>query len=249
MALPAVVGAALSKARSMHGLASVLGGGSARRGGRRAGSFCLASCTGCVGCVLVAVLLALSIGGALVAATASLLGIPGTASCRDAAVTPCAALSVDVVGAPMNCPRLYVSQGFGNTPWEHPHTGIDIVCPPATMVVAVAAGVFHRARGAPIACSYPKDRTGGLGAYGVLDAGRRTYLYGHLEAFVAPDGADVTVGQPLGFEGASGCATGDHLHFEVLENGKPVNPCPFLPAGYPDPRDPTGSRCWGMAPP
>ena len=29
----------------------------------------------------------------------------------------------------MNCPKLYVSQGYGDTPWEHPHTGIDIVCP------------------------------------------------------------------------------------------------------------------------
>jgi murein DD-endopeptidase MepM/ murein hydrolase activator NlpD len=57
----------------------------------------------------------------------------------------------------------------------------------------------------------------------------------------------VTIGQPLGFEGATGCATGDHLHFEILEGGVPVDPCPLLPAGYPDPHDPTGLRCWGSA--
>jgi murein DD-endopeptidase MepM/ murein hydrolase activator NlpD len=194
-------------------------------------------------------LVALSIGSGLVAATASLVRVGSDPSCKPRAVTPCAALTENVVGAPMNCSHLYVSQGFGDTPWEHPHTGIDIVCPAATIVVAVADGVFHRALGAPIACSYPAGSTGGLGTFGVLDAGGRTYLYGHLEAFVAPDGARVVVGQPLGFEGATGCATGNHLHFEVLESGRPVDPCPVLPPGYPDAHDPTGLRCWGSAPP
>jgi murein DD-endopeptidase MepM/ murein hydrolase activator NlpD len=149
----------------------------------------------------------------------------------------------------MNCPRLYVSQGYGNTPWEHPHTGIDIVCPAETIVVAVADGTFHHDQGAPIACSYPAGRSGGLGTYGVLDAGVTTYLYGHLDGFAAPEGSHVVVGQPLGFEGDTGCATGDHLHFEVLQRGIVVDPCLVLPAGYPDPHDPTGLRCWGDAPP
>ena len=188
-----------------------------------------------------------SVGSALVALSAQLVGIGGDPACPRGTVIPCAGSAGGIVGAPMNCPSLYVSQGFGDTPWEHPHTGIDIVCPPATMVVAVADGVFHRNHGAPIACPYPPGRTGGLGTYGVLDAGGRTYLYGHLSAYAAPDGASVVVGQPLGFEGMTGCATGDHLHFEVLVSGKPVNPCPLLPAGYPDPHDSSGLRCWGSA--
>jgi len=198
---------------------------------------------------VVAGVFALSIVGALLAAGASLVGVAGDPGCDRATTTPCAALTGAVVGAPMNCATLSVSQGFGDTPWEHPHTGIDIVCPPATMVVAVADGVFHRNQGAPIACPYPSGRTGGLGMYGVLNAGGRTYLYGHLEAFAASDGAHVTIGQPLGFEGATGCATGYHLHFEVLEGGRVVNPCPLIPPGYPAPHDPTGLHCWGNAPP
>ncbi len=178
-----------------------------------------------------------SVGSALVALSAQLIGIGGDAACPRGTVIPCAASAGGIVSAPMNCPSLYVSQGFGDTPWEHPHTGIDIVCPPATMVVAVADGVFHRNQGAPIACPYPPGRTGGLGTYGVLDAGGRRYLYGHLSAYAAPDGASVVVGQPLGFEGMTGCATGDHLHFEVRVSGRPVNPCPLLPAGYPDPHE------------
>jgi hypothetical protein len=35
----------------------------------------------------------------------------------------------------------------------------------------------------------------------------------------------------------------------VLEDGHPVDPCPDLPDGYPDPHDQTGLRCWGSAPP
>ncbi|MGA8360298.1 MAG: M23 family metallopeptidase [Candidatus Dormiibacterota bacterium] len=191
--------------------------------------------------------MALSIGGALVAATASLVGPVGGSSCRSGGTIPCADEIKTVVGAPMNCPTMYVSQGFGNTPWEHPHTGIDLVCPPDTMVVAVADGIFHRDQGQRIRCLYPVGRIGGLGTYGVLDADGRAFLYGHLDAFAAADGAHVTIGQPLGFEGATGCATGDHLHFEVLEGGRPVDPCPLLPAGYPDQHDPSGLRCWGSA--
>ena len=191
--------------------------------------------------------MALSIGGALVAATASLVGPVGGSSCRSHGTIPCADEIKTVVGAPMNCPTMYVSQGFGNTPWEHPHTGIDLVCPPDTMVVAVADGIFHRDQGQRIRCLYPVGRIGGLGTYGVLDADGRAFLYGHLDAFAAADGAHVTIGQPLGFEGATGCATGDHLHFEVLEGGRPVDPCPLLPAGYPDQHDPSGLRCWGSA--
>jgi murein DD-endopeptidase MepM/ murein hydrolase activator NlpD len=248
VALPVAVGAALSKARSLRALASAFSSGSRRGKGRR-GRCCLTSCMGCGGCLVVVAVLGVSIGSALVALSAQLIGIGGGALCPQESVVPCADVAGGTVGVPMNCPNLYVSQGFGDTPWEHPHTGIDIVCPPATLVVAVAAGIFHRDQGGSIACSYPPGRTGGLGTYGVLDAGGRAYLYGHLEAFAAADGARVVVGQPLGFEGATGCATGPHLHFEVRVSGKPVNPCPFLPAGYPDPHDATGLRCWGAAAP
>ena len=249
MALPAIVGAAISRARSVGAIAPVLGGRASQRGGRRARSCCLTSSVGCGACSVVAGIVALSIGSLLVLAMASVVGLGGQRACGAHSPTVCAPLTGGLAGAPMNCPGLYVSQGFGDTPWEHPHTGIDIVCPPETMVVAAAAGVFHRETGHPIRCSYPAGRTGGLGTYGLLGAGNVTYLYGHLDGFVAGDGARVVIGQPLGFEGATGCATGDHLHFEVLEQGTPVDPCLVLPAGYPDQHDRTGLRCWGAAPP
>src|SRR6204780_4441131 len=206
MAAPAAIGAALSRARSLRALTSALAGGYPGRGRRRAGSCCLTSCFGCGACALIAGVLMVSVGGALIAATLSLAGVSSSQPCPSHTSAPCTALTDDVVGAPMNCPKLYVSQGYGDTPWEHPHTGIDIVCPPDTLVIAVADGVFHRALGSPVACLYPVGRTGGLGTYGVLDSGGTTYLYGHLEGFVAADGATVVVCLPIGFEGDFGCA-------------------------------------------
>jgi murein DD-endopeptidase MepM/ murein hydrolase activator NlpD len=250
MALPAALGAALSKFRTLHGLAGLASGASSRKqGGRRC---CVISCAGCGACACMAGAVLLAAGGALVAVTASLAGIGGgdQGSCLSTtAASSCAALADSVVGAPMTCAGLYASQGFGDTPWEHPHTGIDIVCPPATLVVAVRAGTFHQEHGAPVPCAFPSGRTGGLGTYGELISGDLTFLYGHLEGFAAGNDVQVVAGQPLGFEGESGCATGYHLHFEVVTRDAPIDPCPLLPAGYPSQHDPIGQRCWGSAPP
>jgi murein DD-endopeptidase MepM/ murein hydrolase activator NlpD len=73
-------------------------------------------------------------------------------------------------------------------------------------------------------------------------------LYGHLDAVLPLDGSQVMPGEVLGFEGATGCATGPHLHFQVDVNGDPVNPCQVLPDGYPAARTADG-HCWGTAPP
>lgn len=151
--------------------------------------------------------------------------------------------------APITCSGMQVSQGFGDTPAEHPHTGIDLVCPAGTPVVAVAGGVFHRRSGGSVPCAFPAGARGGLGIYGEVDAGEVQYLYGHLEGFGSADSAAVAPGTVIGFEGSSGCSTGFHLHFEVRVAGRVTNPCAFLPQGYPAVHDAAGVRCWGSAPP
>jgi len=249
VAAPAALAATLARLRSIRALGGAVTRASAGHTGKRFRSCCLTACAGCAACVVVAGILTLAAGAALVAATASLVTGAGSDGCRGASRQTCVRAAGARAGVPMNCPGLSVSQGFGDTPWEHPHTGIDIVCPPDTLVVAVVAGVFHRDEGAPSACVFPIGHSGGLGPYGELDAGGFTFVYGHLSGFVAPDGARVIAGQPLGFEGATGCATGAHLHFEVISGGRPVDPCPLLPAGYPAAHDPSGLRCWGSVPP
>lgn len=157
--------------------------------------------------------------------------------------------SADASLAPIACNGLQVSQGYGDTPAEHPHTGIDLVCPAGTPVVAVVGGVFRQRSGGDAPCAFPVGARGGLGMYAEVDAGEVEYLYGHLEGFGLGDNAAVAPGTVIGFEGSSGCSTGFHLHFEVRVAGRVTNPCAFLPQGYPAVHDAAGVRCWGSAPP
>ena len=68
------------------------------------------------------------------------------------------------------------------------------------------------------------------GRYGnwirIEHGGRLATVYGHLSAF-APGiepGEAVVRGELIGFVGSTGRSTGAHLHFELLSDGKPVNP-------------------------
>lgn len=173
----------------------------------------------------------------VVSVLAALVGAPEMDLCSSGS---CAS------AAPLSCVHLSVSQGFGNTPWEHPHRGIDLVCPAGTPVRAVSAGVFHRRDDLQAPCPFFAGHFGGYGIYGVVDSSTTEVLYGHLAGYAVRDGAAVAAGAVLGYEGSTGCSTGAHLHLEVRRGGLPVNPCPWLPTGYPAAHRPDG-RCWGSA--
>ena len=53
-------------------------------------------------------------------------------------------------------------------------------------------------------------------------------LYGHLSKITVKVGQDVTVGEKVGEIGSTGRSTGNHLHYEIRKNGKPVNPISYL---------------------
>jgi murein DD-endopeptidase MepM/ murein hydrolase activator NlpD len=53
-------------------------------------------------------------------------------------------------------------------------------------------------------------------------------LYGHLSKINVKEGQVVNTGQVIGRVGSTGHSTGNHLHYEVRKNGKPVNPRKFL---------------------
>ena len=94
------------------------------------------------------------------------------------------------------------------------HTGVDFRGPEGTPVVATAAGKVTHA--------------GWSGSYGNLveiDHGHGvTTRYGHLRAIEVMLGDEVEVGQPLGTLGATGRASGPHLHYETRRGGEPVDP-------------------------
>jgi murein DD-endopeptidase MepM/ murein hydrolase activator NlpD len=101
---------------------------------------------------------------------------------------------------------------------EEFHTGIDLSTDKGAPVVATAAGRVESA-------AYN-------GAYGnmiVIDHGFGLKTrYAHLSGFAVRPGDMVERDTVIGFVGATGRATGPHLHYEVLVNGQLVNPFQFL---------------------
>jgi murein DD-endopeptidase MepM/ murein hydrolase activator NlpD len=96
------------------------------------------------------------------------------------------------------------------------HDGADLVAPTGTPVYAASDGVVI---GAAL--------NGGYGNWIRIDhQGKLSTVYGHLSSF-APgiqEGARVSQGELIGFVGNTGRSTGAHLHFEILSNGKAVDP-------------------------
>lgn len=94
------------------------------------------------------------------------------------------------------------------------HAGIDIGVGHGTPVYAAGAGHVEYAGWYYGYGNYIKISHG---------AGYQT-AYGHLSSIDVPQGAYVKKGQFIGRVGSTGYSTGPHLHFEVLEYGKQVNP-------------------------
>jgi murein DD-endopeptidase MepM/ murein hydrolase activator NlpD len=94
------------------------------------------------------------------------------------------------------------------------HAGLDIGASWGTPIVAAADGEIAAA--------------GWAGGYGrevrIVHGGGLMTLYGHMSEIVAQPGTFVHAGQLIGYVGSSGLSTGPHLHFEVRQNGTPVNP-------------------------
>ena len=111
-----------------------------------------------------------------------------------------------------------LTSGFGPR-WGRMHTGIDIAAPAGTPIHAAKAGEVIFA--------------GWINGYGnavILDHGDGiATLYGHQSRLGSTEGQVLNQGDVLGFVGTTGHSTGNHLHFEVRINTKPVNPRPYLP--------------------
>ena len=90
------------------------------------------------------------------------------------------------------------------------------------------------AYGLPVAAAGNGDvvfagRDPGYGGLVVIEHGNEVdTFYGHLSALYVHEGQKVQRGQPIGAVGASGRATGAHLHYEVRLNGSPVDPRRYL---------------------
>jgi murein DD-endopeptidase MepM/ murein hydrolase activator NlpD len=99
------------------------------------------------------------------------------------------------------------------------HAGIDLAGPHGTPIYATADGTVERAGW----------NSGGYGNLIEVDHGRGIETrYGHLSAVLVHAGDQVKRGQLIGRMGSTGRSTGNHLHYEVRIDGRPVNPIPFM---------------------
>jgi murein DD-endopeptidase MepM/ murein hydrolase activator NlpD len=98
------------------------------------------------------------------------------------------------------------------------HTGIDIAAPRGTPIVAAADGHvvfagYHSAYGNLVVVDH---------GYGI------TTKHAHTSRILVAVGDRVLRGDVIARVGNTGRSTGPHLHFELLQDGVPVNPLPFL---------------------
>lgn len=101
---------------------------------------------------------------------------------------------------------------------DHTHQGLDIAAKIGTPIKAVADGTV--------------THSGTMGGYGnliIIDHGNGiTSYYGHCNKLYKKVGAKVSAGDIIAEVGNTGNSTGPHLHFEIRQNGKYVNPQKYL---------------------
>jgi len=95
------------------------------------------------------------------------------------------------------------------------HSGMDFTAPTGTEVYATGNGVIETV----------KSARRELGNHIVIDHGfGYETVYGHLDGFNVRVGQKVKRGDVIGFIGSTGLSTAPHLHYEVLVNGRQVDP-------------------------
>jgi murein DD-endopeptidase MepM/ murein hydrolase activator NlpD len=119
-----------------------------------------------------------------------------------------------------------VTQEFGPTIYETFHAGIDL----AYLHPMCGGPIYAAADGVVLADGRPNLAYGDT-AIGVIigHSQRLQTWYWHLSQEIVSVGQQVHAGDLIGFEGATGWATGCHLHFQVMFDGSPVNPRNYLP--------------------
>ncbi|MBR4874513.1 MAG: peptidoglycan DD-metalloendopeptidase family protein [Clostridia bacterium] len=98
------------------------------------------------------------------------------------------------------------------------HSGVDLAAPGGTNILAATDGTVKMA-----------GWNGGYGNCVVVDhGGGVSTLYGHASKLLVSKGEKVTRGQVIAKVGTTGNSTGNHLHFEVLINGKTTDPMAYI---------------------
>lgn len=101
---------------------------------------------------------------------------------------------------------------------EAMHKGVDFAGSAGEQVLSVAAGVISRV-----------ESVKGYGGLVEINHGNGySTRYAHNQRMLVAVGDTVVRGQPIALMGSTGRSTGPHVHFEVLRNGRHVNPLSFI---------------------
>lgn len=99
------------------------------------------------------------------------------------------------------------------------HHGVDFKAPLGTPIIATADGVIEFA---------DNEEKYGLKVVIQHDDEYKS-LYAHLSEIKVKAGEQVKKGTVIGLVGNTGISTAPHLHYEIIKNGKAVNPAEYLP--------------------
>jgi len=122
--------------------------------------------------------------------------------------------------------KMRVSGFFGvmRSVSPRPSQGLDLPAPVGTPVRAAAAGTV-------LAAGKLDENNGRYGTTVVIASGDGNLtqaLYAHLDTTAVQPGAKVAAGQVIGTVGVTGFSTGPHLHFQLRQNGRAIDPATVL---------------------
>ena len=102
------------------------------------------------------------------------------------------------------------------------HTGVDLAAKKGTPIYATGDGVVEVAGSG-------NAKFSGYGVVCVINHGYGfKTLYGHMSEVKVKPGKKVKRGELIGLVGSTGLSQAPHLHYEVIQNGKKVNPVYFF---------------------
>ncbi|MDQ3123936.1 MAG: M23 family metallopeptidase [bacterium] len=118
--------------------------------------------------------------------------------------------------------RITTEFGVPHWPFQPSHTGIDISDGKGSGNTQIKP--FKAGRVIKVVYSYS-----GLGNHIIIDHGGGIIsLYGHLSSINVGDEQEVELDTVLGLAGSTGVSTGTHLHFEIMKDGKLVDPSLYI---------------------
>lgn len=131
--------------------------------------------------------------------------------------------------APIEMGKIKMTYGFGEklnpvTNRMQTHTGMDFLTDAGVNVMTTADGLVIDTKFDEIKGNYVV----------IKHSDHLTTQYFHMRSVTVKKGAVIRKGEVIGFVGSTGLSIREHLHYEVLKDGKAVNPVDYLPKEFSD---------------